>query len=1822
MRPRVTVGQPFPLPFKPPVKGAFAGSLVGVWYAMMLASILFVAPAVSAALPTPDASFDQDPPMISFAQGYLVQRNCQGNATTCTIGGNNRLGTGTSSALAEGALGFAGDPASPDFRTLVQSSGSGLTGTLMFEPEGAALETLTGTFRTYALSGAAIEAMLFQIEGQGWVLSGTSYDVLVVIPSQPSRTYGPNRNNVTGTVIGSSQGSTQALTMTEVAERLDVNGLQLFSSVTLEPDASPAADGEDVATVTVTVRSWESRALSNQTVSLQNSTGGESSPAAQTALTDEDGVATFQIASTVAGTVTYQASVDLGGDTIHVGDPIEITFKAGPPSQLRLVQQPSEVVASGASFPTQPSVRLLDVTGNMVAQGEVEVTVSIASGAGALGGTVTVMTSEDGEATFTDLSILGLVGERTLSFSAPDLVADTSHVIVVTAGAASQLVMLQEPSEVVASGASFGTQPSVRLLDVSENVVAQAGVEVTAAIDSGGGTLQGTVTTTTDEEGVATFTDLSILGLVGERTLSFSAADLTTVTSANMEVTAGAASQLAMLTQPSPTAQTGVVFADQPAVQLRDASGNVVSESGTEVSVAIATGEDTLGGTLSAMTDSNGVATFSGLVIAGSVGIRTLNFSATDLEAATSDAISITAGPPAQLELMSGMSSTGTVGEDLAITPSVRVVDAYGNPVSDALVTFEVEEGSGSAEPAVAIESSAAGLASLTRWTLGTQPGTHQVRAAVDGSEPVIDLAISVTALPGAPDAATSTFEFDQGQNPVADGSSIASFSLHLRDRLGNPLSGVAVSFQLADGHQGTLSDGPWVTDADGRVTATLTSTTEGSVTVLASVGSSLAAVTSSFGSASVTFNSGIVAPLETVGPDEIELKFAAAYLAPRQCSGRSTVCTASGNDGGQSTELVADDLSFITSSTNGTFSGSLASSNSDLAGRVAFNIAETQVEGRFRRRALNGNGVIEALLFEIQGTGLVLEGVSHDLWLVIPDDSERTYGPNVSNLRTLSSSNTGSVLALALDQAGITVFSTIAAEPEADVVADLDDYATVTVTVTTWEDQLLEGFVVELVDASESGSTINAQSATTNEDGVATFRVLHSVAGTTEYRATVTIPGPSTGTASATLSSTTQVDFVAGPAFQLALAQEADGSEYGQPFATQPIVLVQDQFGNLVLPDDSSVVSVEASEGADVIGTTDVVATGGVATFVDAGLEALELVPYTLTFRSGALIPVSHLLTPLTSLPSAPLVLTGDPGDASAQVEWSVPPSSGGSPTLGYVMEYRETLPNGDTLWTRVGPVPDRRLSVWGLANERRHDFRVATVTAIGMGPFSNPVLQLTPRAPVLAPTGETPAPDLGDAVETVDGQETPLQLEVVEETRLQLSGSDFTLSLEAKDATGTSVTMESTDPVIRLREQGSVRTQGEGFEPGSEASIWIFSEPQFLGNLPVNEEGAFEGELPLPPDLAFGRHSIQVVGRTVDGERRSATVGVLLEAAEPLSAPQALRGQAGDQSVALAWDLPMFDGGLAIEAYVVEYRSRDGDWIRAGPFFESSAILEGLDNGRPYQFRVAAQAAGTRGPFSTPPLSLIPNGPITGVDGSLEVVGPGEAVHARSGERLPLTLSVHDETAVRAEGSDFMVQLGVKDLSGDPVATREGGPILRLPDAGFLATQGEGFEPFTQVAVWLYHEFTVLGYLDVDAQGRFEGEFPVPPNLPLGAYTLQISGLDRSGRPQAAMVGVLREGEEDLRIAVETSNATPAFGEQIVLTVRVANAGLTTVLDVIANPALDGLRLLVLEATPSQGVWDQASGQWQIGTMMPSQMVTLTLRALVTRIELEDGQ
>ena len=195
------------------------------------------------------------------------------------------------------------------------------------------------------------------------------------------------------------------------------------------------------------------------------------------------------------------------------------------PIALIVAAQPFFVPSGGTLSALQVFPR--DVYGDNTGEQGLVVSASVASGSGTLSGTTSVPTDVHGVARFSSMSIVGF-GPHTLRFSAAGLQAPVSQSINVEQRATS-LSLVVQPSGVT-SGLVFRTQPRVQLRDAQGAAVSQRNVLVTVDLASGTGTMYGTRTATTNDQGLAVFADLSIAG-TGSHTLRFESAGLAGVVS-------------------------------------------------------------------------------------------------------------------------------------------------------------------------------------------------------------------------------------------------------------------------------------------------------------------------------------------------------------------------------------------------------------------------------------------------------------------------------------------------------------------------------------------------------------------------------------------------------------------------------------------------------------------------------------------------------------------------------------------------------------------------------------------------------------------------------------------------------------------------------------------------------------------------------------------------------------------------------------------------------------------------------------------------------------------------------------------------------------------------------------------------------------------------------------------------------------------------------------------------------------------------------------------------------------------------------------------
>jgi len=212
-----------------------------------------------------------------------------------------------------------------------------------------------------------------------------------------------------------------------------------------------------------------------------------------------------------------------------------------------------------------------------------------------------------------------------------------------------------------------------------------------------------------------------------------------------------AAPALALVTQPSSSASAGVVLAQQPVLQLRDAAGAPLARANVTVTVQIATGSGSLGGKTTAKSDGQGVIAFTDLSIRGEPGERTLIFAASDFTSAVSASIAVSPGPPSR-EHSTASVPNGTAG--VATTISISLKDEFGTPITGAAGDIAVSVG-GSNPDALATVSEDGGGAYTASYT-PTRTGSDQVAVQVRGT-PLSGSPFTSNVAPGPASAQTTT---------------------------------------------------------------------------------------------------------------------------------------------------------------------------------------------------------------------------------------------------------------------------------------------------------------------------------------------------------------------------------------------------------------------------------------------------------------------------------------------------------------------------------------------------------------------------------------------------------------------------------------------------------------------------------------------------------------------------------------------------------------------------------------------------------------------------------------------------------------------------------------------------------------------------------------------------------------------------------------------------------------------------------------------------------------------------------------------------------
>jgi surface protein len=579
-------------------------------------------------------------------------------------------------------------------------------------------------------------------------------------------------------------------------------------------DASGDPIGSQIAGVPFGVRLRALDASGNVVTGFTGSVTMTSTGALSAPITTENftaGVLTTQtVTLTNEGAFTLTASGGTG--PVQTTSP-SFLVRFGAAVQLGITTQPAASAVNGTVLPQQPAVQVQNVAGFPVRQAGVAVTASIASGGGTLGGTQTVMTDADGLATFTDLTITGLVGNRTLVFAAEGLAPATTSAIGLTHGPLAGFdVVKSDEGPLVGEITNRPFDIRIRAVDTSGNTVTSFGNS--ASISSAGALVGKPITTPSFVEGVLasqtlTFTQNGTVTL----TISGGSPSVQSTTS-SFEIGAGAPESLTVTTQPSAT-RVGVPFAQPVVVQLRNVVGDPVGPVGvTFVTAEIASGGGTLVGDVRVQADENGVAAFPNLVILGELGSRTLTFTALHGLSVTSDAFDVTEGDLDGFVIRSASAGNPDIGPQVAGVPfdiRITAVDAGGNTITNfnSPIQLSFVDGAPITTPAFT-----AGVLASQTVTLTTSGDSRTITAAFGAAPVVASSSNAFDVLPG-PVAQLVVVAGASQEGAVARPTPISP-SLKATDAFGNGVLGVEVTFTVSAGGGSVTPATPILTPLNG----------------------------------------------------------------------------------------------------------------------------------------------------------------------------------------------------------------------------------------------------------------------------------------------------------------------------------------------------------------------------------------------------------------------------------------------------------------------------------------------------------------------------------------------------------------------------------------------------------------------------------------------------------------------------------------------------------------------------------------------------------------------------------------------------------------------------------------------------------------------------------------------------------------------------------------------------------------------------------------------------------------------------------------------
>jgi len=147
----------------------------------------------------------------------------------------------------------------------------------------------------------------------------------------------------------------------------------------------------------------------------------------------------------------------------------------------------------------------------------------------------------------------------------------------------------------------------------------------------------------------------------------------------------------------------------------------------------------------------------------------------------------------------------------------------------------------------------------------------------------------------------------------------------------------------------------------------------------------------------------------------------------------------------------------------------------------------------------------------------------------------------------------------------------------------------------------------------------------------------------------------------------------------------------------------------------------------------------------------------------------------------------------------------------------------------------------------------------------------------------GRLPKAEPGEKQISVDGNFLPVEQFITPQGNMGLTipetmnTAPVEVVIETTTVTGENIPA-SDDGILRAVKGQTITVSGDGLNPGSTYSVWLFSTPTELGKGKVGADSSFEKVFFIPDELKTGEHTLQINGMNADKKVVSLTTGVIV--------------------------------------------------------------------------------------------------------------------------------------------------------------------------------------------------------------------------------------------------------------------------------------------------------------------------------------------------------